>query len=121
MKHEVCEVSRWQLLKQQLNNLKPEQFRRAMATQSRAILLDVRTKGEYEASHLSGARLLNYFDTELIDELERLDPEATYLVYCRSGRRSARVCTLMKNSGFNNVYNLEGGLVAWADEIGALV
>ena len=47
------------------------------------------------------------------EDLENLDHTQTYLIYCRSGRRSLRTCVLMQNSGFGNVFNLEEGLQAF--------
>lgn len=108
----ACPVSRWDLLKQQLDNLDAPGFRRQM-TEPGVILLDVRTRAEYEAFHLPDALNLDYLAPEFIDRLETLDPAATYLVYCRSGRRSTRACTLMRNGGFKRVYNLAEGLNVW--------
>lgn len=108
-----CKVTRWQLLKQQLNNLEPPAFREAIENTPGVILLDVRTQQEFDRGALPGAIHLSYLDYGLLDRLEQLDKEATYLVYCRTGRRSIRTCTLMQNDGFQHVFNLEGGLLAW--------
>jgi rhodanese-related sulfurtransferase len=108
----ACPVSRWDLLKQQLDNLDAPAFRRRMAEPD-TIVLDVRTREEYAAFHLPNALNLDYLAPEFIDRLETLDPAATYLVYCRSGRRSTRACTLMRNGGFASVYNLAEGLNVW--------
>jgi rhodanese-related sulfurtransferase len=113
MKEDTCKISRWQVLKQQLNNLGPAAFEEAMRDVQEVHLLDVRTLAEFEAGALPGAEHLDYLGEEFLDRLDGLDPSRTYLVYCRSGRRSLRVCTLMKNAGFSRVYNLDGGLVAW--------
>ena len=54
------------------------------------------------------------------DQIEALDTNKTYLIYCRTGRRSLRACTLMKNGGFDKekVFNLDGGMTAWEEEFG---
>lgn len=109
-----CEVSRWKLLKSQLNNLHPEEFQKGFASKD-AILVDVRTAEEFATGHLPGAMNLDYFAYEFIDRLEELDVDANYFVYCRSSRRSLRACTLMRNGGFKNIFHLDGGLVAWQD------
>ncbi len=108
-----CKVTRWQLLKQQLDNLEPASFRKILEQTPGAVLLDVRTQREFDQGALPGAVHLNYLDYGFLDRLEQLDKEATYLVYCRTGRRSIRTCTLMRNDGFQRVFNLEGGLLAW--------
>ncbi len=107
-----CRISRWERLKQQINNLDAEAFAQAMQ-QPDVVLLDVRRPEEFATGHLPGARNLDYLGEPFIDELEKLDPDKTYLVYCNSGRRSLRTCVLMKNSGFRRVFNLEEGLRAW--------
>ncbi len=104
-----CKISRWQLLKQQLNNLGAAEFE-ARIGRPDTVLLDVRTPAEYAAGCLPGAIHLDYFGPDFWPRFDALDRTKTYLVYCRSSRRSTRVCTLMRNGGFSSVYNLEGGL-----------
>lgn len=113
MKKEPCKVSRWQLLKRELNNLDPLTFKQKMEADPKAVVLDVRTEQEFQNGGLFNARNVSYLSPDLWDQLEVLDPNCTYYVYCRTGRRSIRVCTLMKNGGFPRVYNLDGGLLAW--------
>jgi rhodanese-related sulfurtransferase len=52
-----------------------------------------------------------------MEEVQKLDKDVTYFVYCRTGVRSANSCLLMKELGFNNTYNLIGGIVDWKGEI----
>jgi rhodanese-related sulfurtransferase len=113
MEQETCKVSRWQLLKQELNNLEPEGFHQAVQRTPAAQLIDVRTAGEFAQNGLPGALNFDYLAEGFLERLEALNKEKPYFVYCRSGRRSVRTCTLMKNSGFQKVHNLEGGLKAW--------
>jgi rhodanese-related sulfurtransferase len=107
-----CKIKRWDLLKRELNNLKPEEFIPIVEQHPDYILIDCRTAGEFDHSRLEGALHMDYFSYDFLDKMEALDPEKTYLVYCRTGRRSVRTCMLMKNGGFKSVYNLDGGLVA---------
>ncbi len=109
----VMRPSRWELLKAQLNNLCPEEFRRMCVECPDAVLLDVRRPEEFRQGHLPGARNLDYLGESFYDELDSLNPQRTYLVYCRSGRRSLRTCILMQNAGFRRVFNLDGGLRAF--------
>lgn len=80
---------------------------------SNFILLDVRTPGEYEESHIEGSILINYQDPDFKDEIQKLDKEKTYLVYCRSGMRSASSVNEMNKMGFHDVYNMNGGIMGW--------
>ena len=113
-----CPISRWEILKNQLNNLPPKAFKTALENQTESILIDCRTLKEFETGHLSNAVNMDYLGEGFYDQMERLDLEKSYLIYCRSGRRSTRTCTLMKNAGFKNIYNLDGGLKEWARVLG---
>lgn len=110
-----CKTPRWRLLKAKLNNLKPEAFKAILATQSEIMLIDVRTPDEFASSHLEDAININYFADDFWEQIEVLNKERSYLIYCRSGRRSIRVCTLMQNGGFDptKIFNLDGGLIEW--------
>lgn len=112
-------VSRWELLKNQLNNLDPEEFRTAIEHQSDGILIDCRKSQEVAQGMIPGAINIDYLAPDFWEQVEHLDPGRTYFVYCRSGRRSIRTCTLMQNGGFTQVFNLEGGLNAWIAHFGA--
>lgn len=106
----VCEVPRWQLLKAMLNNLNPTLFLENYKTSPNAILVDVRTFEEFNRDHLPTALHLDYLAEGFLDKLETMDKDAIYFVYCQSCRRSTRTCILLRNSGFKNLFNLDGGL-----------
>lgn len=83
-----------------------------------AIIVDVRTDMEIEEGHIPGARQMDITQThQFMDSLSELDPSAMYLVYCRSGSRSAQACALMESRGIQKVYNLLGGFIAWNGEV----
>ncbi len=79
------------------------------------ITLDVRTPGEYAEGHLEGARLIDFQSGNFENEISTLDKNATYAVYCRSGNRSSQAVKVMHDAGFHNVYNLNGGVIDWAN------
>lgn len=110
MEKQKCKISRWQLIKQELNNLNAPDFLESFQRHPEAVLIDVRTAKEYMGFHLDGAINIDYLSNDLWDQLEQLDTQKTYFVYCRSERRSIRVCRLMQNGGFSKVFNLSGGL-----------
>jgi rhodanese-related sulfurtransferase len=109
----ACPLPRWQLLKQELTNVGPAEFDRLRAAAPPGTLIDVRNESEFAEYHLEGATNLNYLGPDFLDRIEQLDPQRTYLVYCRSGRRSVRACTLMKNSGLQRLVHLDGGINAY--------
>ena len=71
-----------------------------------AAVIDVRTPVEFTSGHLEGAVNFNIQGMSFMDELATLDPNATYLVYCRSGSRAAAAVDTMKSMGIDNVTNL---------------
>jgi rhodanese-related sulfurtransferase len=115
-----CKTTRWRILKSHLNNLKPQAFQTALQQMQNPILLDVRTPKEYEDYHFENAQNLSYFVEDLWEQISALPKDSTFFVYCRTGRRSIRVCTLMRNGGFDKerVFNLDGGIVAWKEVFG---
>lgn len=77
------------------------------------IILDVRTLREFNKGHIEKAILLDFYSNTYTDELNRLDKSKTYLMYCRSGNRSGKTLDLIKNMGFNQVYNMDQGIRGW--------
>jgi len=77
------------------------------------ILLDVRTFGEHNQSHINGSQQLDYQSRDFDKLVNKLDKDKIYLVYCRSGMRSGASIDLMAKLGFKNLYNLAGGIMAW--------
>lgn len=79
-----------------------------------AVVLDVRTEQECMQGMLANAKCLDIFQREsFLAGLEKLDKSKSYYVYCRSGQRSASACQVMDQMGFENVYNLAGGISNW--------
>jgi rhodanese-related sulfurtransferase len=70
------------------------------------VILDVRTPEEYASGHLDGAQLLDFNGGEVAAAIPTLDPEAEYVVYCRSGNRSGQAIALMEQAGFTDLTNL---------------
>ena len=64
-----------------------------------AVVIDVRTPEEYDAGHIRDAQLLNIQSDDFAAGIEALDPDATYVVYCRSGNRSAAAAAQMEEAG----------------------
>jgi adenylyltransferase/sulfurtransferase len=78
------------------------------------VLIDVREPREYEICHLDG-KLIPL--AELTGHLDELDRSAHIVVHCRSGGRSANAVKAMRGAGFENVWNLNGGILAWIERI----
>ena len=79
------------------------------------IIIDVRTPEEFAGGHLDDAINLNFNSDAFRDELNKLDKDKTYLIYCRSGNRSAKAHAVMEELGFREVYDM-GGIIDWTAE-----
>lgn len=82
----------------------------------RVAVLDVRTELEFKEGHLLGATNIDFFSTDFDEKLSGLDRSRLYLIYCRSGSRSGKALKKMESLGFQEVYNMTGGIVRWRDE-----
>ena len=96
-----------------IDTLAPQAFIKQAKADKTAIILDVRTPGEYKEEHLAGAQQLDFLNSEAFDAgIKLLDKSHTYYVYCRSGKRSHNACIKMKKQGFK-VFDMEGGILNW--------
>ena len=78
-------------------------------------LLDIREVHEYEEANLGGDLIPM---GEVVDNLSKISKDKTVVVHCRSGARSTAVVNLLESQfGYNNLYNLKGGIIAWKNEI----
>lgn len=78
-----------------------------------ATLLDVRTKAEFAEGHIAGATVIDWNDPSFSSKVAELDKSKQYLVYCRSGNRSAQAVAAMREMGFTDITELSGGIIAW--------
>ena len=87
----------------------------AKVAEAGVITLDVRTPGEFMGGYIDGAKNIDFQSGNFENEIAALDKNATYAVYCRSGNRSGQAVKVMHDAGFHNVYNLNGGVIDWAN------
>jgi len=82
-------------------------------SQQGVLLLDVREESEYAALHAPQAKLIPLGDvSSRLNELEAYK-DKPIVVVCRSGRRSAKAVAILKEAGFTQVSNVQGGMIAW--------
>lgn len=79
------------------------------------VVLDIRTADEFAQGHLAGATNIDFYAADFRDQLDRLDKTLPYVLYCRSGNRTGQTAPLMRELGFEEVYEIDGGIVAWFD------
>lgn len=73
-----------------------------------AVVIDVRTPSEFASGHLEGAINIDVQADDFAQRLSALDPAGRYLVYCRSGNRSAVAVSIMRSLGFGDLTDLGG-------------
>jgi rhodanese-related sulfurtransferase len=81
-------------------------------------VIDVRTPEEVATGYLEGAVLIDWNSPTFIDEVSKLDPAGTYVIYCRSGNRAGQAISAMEELGFTNLTN--AGSIAEAAELTGL-
>ena len=77
------------------------------------VILDVRTPEEFAEGHIDGAIMLDFYRDDFAAELAKLDPDVPYVLYCRSGNRSGQALQLMAGLEFQNVQDVDGGVLGW--------
>ncbi|MEZ5046901.1 MAG: thioredoxin domain-containing protein [Chitinophagaceae bacterium] len=77
------------------------------------IILDVRTPGEFAQEHLNNAININFNSSDFEAQVAQLDKKKTIYLYCLSGGRSGSALGVLTKLGFENVYNLKGGILQW--------
>lgn len=97
----------------EVKSITPEEVRTIIKEKSadKYSLLDVRQPSEYEQGHIPGAELIPL--AELQSNLDRFQPDRMTIVYCRSGNRSRSGVGILNGGGLDDVYNMEGGILAY--------
>ncbi len=90
-------------------NLSGRAFKKQLQEAEKAVLLDVRTAGEFSGGTIPGSKNIDFLSPTFGKKVEQLDKDATYFVFCRSGNRSGQACKMMHKMGFD-VRNLSGGI-----------
>lgn len=92
-------------------DLSPEEVHARMGSGDRVQLIDVRSPGEFARGHIAKAKLIPL--GELESRRTELKEDADIILYCHSAARSRRGARLLAHLGYENVYNMAGGLVRW--------
>lgn len=95
--------------------LSPEKAKEMMDSEKSVMIVDVRTKEEYEEKHITDAILIPNETIGDTDPQELTDKDAPILVYCRSGVRSKQAAEKLINLGYTQIYDI-GGITTWPYE-----
>ena len=79
-------------------------------------ILDIRTPGEFQSGHLQSAILIDFYSQTFVDRLRQLDKGKNFLIYCRTGNRSARSLEIFKKLKFQKIYHMANGISTWYSE-----
>ena len=80
------------------------------------VIIDIRTPEEVSEGYIENAVNIDFYADIFKEDLDKLDKNKTYLIYCRSGNRSGQAMPIMKDLGFKEVYNLSIGIKGWIAE-----
>lgn len=90
------------------------EFKTTLEKTTDAQLLDVRTPGEFAGGHISNAKNADWNGSDFDTQVANLDKEKPVFVYCLSGGRSKKAASHLKDLGFKNIIELNGGYLAWS-------
>ena len=97
---------------QQSTLLEPQELIDVLASQD-VHFVDVRTPKEFSQGHIANAINIDYKSSSFEKEIEKLDTLKPIVIYCRSGKRSAMSTKILDKSGFDEIYDLKGGVLNW--------
>jgi rhodanese-related sulfurtransferase len=75
------------------------------------IIVDVRTREEYDSGHIEGAILIPV--SELEGRINELSKEEELLIYCRTGNRSSNSVNILKANGYTKIFHMNDGIIGW--------
>tara|TARA_A100001011_G_scaffold342702_1_gene376435 strand:+ start:205 stop:519 length:315 start_codon:yes stop_codon:yes gene_type:complete len=95
-------------------NLECKDWSENLESDQKPIILDVRTYEEFVEKSIPGAILANILEpSEFMQVVEKLEKNSRIFVYCRSGIRSQKACSILDQLGFKETFNLNGGILEW--------
>ena len=101
----------------QFTNMKAVETAKILKENPDAVVLDIRTPAEFNEGHIPNAVNIDYKADSFESELGKLDRDATYVMHCRSGRRSANSFETFKKLGFKNIIHMDDGILGWEEEL----
>lgn len=100
-----------------MKNISQEEWKAQLYKDEKAVIIDVRTPEECTTGIMKKAIMIDFLQPDYFSqEIKKLDKLKTYYIYCRSGNRSRKACQIMESFGFNQPYNLVGGMNEWKGE-----
>lgn len=91
----------------------PAKEAQILVRNSACIVIDIRTPEEFNEERIDSAINIDFYDPDFEQKIDKLDKSDCYLIYCRSGPRTSQAMKIFKKLGFSEVYELDGGILAW--------
>lgn len=101
---------------QEIKVISPQEVKEAVYDSGSHQLVDVRTAEEFQAGHLKNAQNICVTDDDFKENIAKLDKDKPVYLYCRSGKRSATAAKILKDLGFKEIYDMEGGYLNWESQ-----
>lgn len=92
-----------------------EEVQDAISKEGDLQLIDVRTLEEYQAGHLKDAKNICVTEDDFQEKVQHLNKNEPVYLYCKSGKRSARAAKILKDMGFTEIYDMDGGFTKWEE------
>ena len=97
-----------------MKNVTEKQWQELISDDEQAVIIDARTHKEWAEGVMENAILMDVLQPmQFEQDTTKLDKNKNYYVYCRSGQRSIRACTIIEQAGIAKTYNLLGGMNGW--------
>ncbi len=96
-----------------IETVSPDTAATIIAEDSNEVILDIRTPEEYDQGIIEGAINIDFYEPTFAADLDALDKDAHYVVYCRSDNRSGQAMSTFADLGFTNVTEIDGGIANW--------
>lgn len=95
----------------EINVVTPAEFKEKSVNQ---LIIDIRTPGEFTQGYIEGAVNINLFDKNFTEQFSEFDKSKPIFLYCRTGRRTSAASKKLAALGFQNIYDLHGGIINWS-------
>jgi adenylyltransferase/sulfurtransferase len=99
------------------SSITPGELRDLMDSGKELALIDVREQVEWDINHIEGAQLIPQSSMDSGEGLAKVPRDRMLVLYCKTGVRSAQVLAAVKKAGFAEAVHLQGGIVAWAEQL----
>ena len=103
------------IMRTKINELTPIELKTKLIEDTDFTLIDVREPEEFEVCHINGSILIPL--TEITDHLPDFNAKLEYVIVCKEGTRSKEAIKIMRKLGFENLHNLNGGILSWAKSV----